>query len=575
MVQYYTLEEAAKILGTSTDELKLLARKGDLRAFQDRGNFRFRSQEIDELARQRGLVNSDPDLQFKSGAKAGDSPPPKKAGEESTAEQPVFDFNLGTDDSDEEVPLGAEPSGDSPSGKKKGSSSKQGRTPRPAKSGSDSDVRLVADGSDLDFRVASDSEVKMVDEPATSKSGARKAKADGGSDSDVKIVPAGSDDDISLGQKPVKSASDSDIRLEPDAAASGGKKKGMHLTDEIDLDAELQKQEAQSKGKKTMTGGKDAPKTSPFELSEMDMKVPGKGRTAAPSSDDFELTPASEQDQSPIDLGSDEEILLKGESKSGKSKPPASKPKAKKEEDSSGDFELPAAGSGKSDSDSEFELSLDEGDAAPASGESSDSEFELTLDDDGGLVPTEDKGEKAGEEKDIFETDFEVPALDEESGSEAMALEESDTDLESSDFDIALGEDDAASDEVSGSQVVALEDEEADDVEATVQRTRRPAAAAAGDDEVVEDFDDLDLEGERAVVEEGEGEERVIVEKAAPWGALPAIVLIPTVIILLLGTFMSWEMMHIMWANHQGQKASGIIAPWLAYDVFGIQKPKE
>src|SRR5207248_2533781 len=85
--------------------------------------------------------------------------------------------------------------------------------------------------------------------------------------------------------------------------------------------------------------------------------------------------------------------------------------------------------------------------------EDSDSEFELTLDDSGGLVPLEAE-QKAKGEGDIFETDFEVPALDEESGSEAVALDESDTDLESSDFDLALEEGDAAGDEESGSQVV-------------------------------------------------------------------------------------------------------------------------
>jgi serine/threonine protein kinase len=46
----------------------------------------------------------------------------------------------------------------------------------------------------------------------------------------------------------------------------------------------------------------------------------------------------------------------------------------------------------------------------------------------------------AQEEKDIFETDFDVPALEDESGSQDVALDESDTDLDSSDFDIALSD---------------------------------------------------------------------------------------------------------------------------------------
>src|SRR5262245_39040739 len=109
------------------------------------------------------------------------------------------------------------------------------------------------------------------------------------------------------------------------------------------------------------------------------------------------------------------------------------------------EFELsPDESSETLSSDSEFELSLE-----PISEKSdSDSEFELTLDDSGGSSPLEEG------ERDIFETDFEVPALEEESGSEAVALDE-DTDLESSDFDLALSDEDMqASDDESTSQVV-------------------------------------------------------------------------------------------------------------------------
>ena len=54
MVQgYYTLEESAQILGISPDELKQRARKGEIRSFQDRGTWRFRIQDIQEMARRR------------------------------------------------------------------------------------------------------------------------------------------------------------------------------------------------------------------------------------------------------------------------------------------------------------------------------------------------------------------------------------------------------------------------------------------------------------------------------------------------------------------------------------------
>src|SRR4029077_6530096 len=92
----------------------------------------------------------------------------------------------------------------------------------------------------------------------------------------------------------------------------------------------------------------------------------------------------------------------------------------------------------------------------------SDSEFELTLDDSSGemsAAPSSKKGKAKGgdAEKDIFETDFDIPALDDESASEAVVLEEGDTDLESSDFDLAL--DESGAEESAASEVVELEED--------------------------------------------------------------------------------------------------------------------
>jgi len=41
---YYTLDEAAIRLAMAPDELKAMARPGEIRAFQDRGTWRFRSR---------------------------------------------------------------------------------------------------------------------------------------------------------------------------------------------------------------------------------------------------------------------------------------------------------------------------------------------------------------------------------------------------------------------------------------------------------------------------------------------------------------------------------------------------
>src|SRR3954453_22601927 len=63
MAQFYTLEEAARVLGMSPEDLKAEAQKRQVRAFLDGGTWRFRVGDVDELARRRG-VGSDAELAF-------------------------------------------------------------------------------------------------------------------------------------------------------------------------------------------------------------------------------------------------------------------------------------------------------------------------------------------------------------------------------------------------------------------------------------------------------------------------------------------------------------------------------
>jgi hypothetical protein len=155
----------------------------------------------------------------------------------------------------------------------------------------------------------------------------------------------------------------------------------------------------------------------------------------------------------------------------------------------------------------------------------------------------------AGEEKDIFETDFDVPALEEESGSEAMALDEADSDLDSSDFDIALSDADMPVEEESGSQVVALEEEEAEAGAKTVQRPARKKETVLLEEEEAEGagIDEL-LTGEPEAEAEVEEEEELappVVAAAAPaeWGPVPIVALLPCVIVLVLVGLMGFEML--------------------------------
>src|SRR5450432_327788 len=86
MVQgYYTLQEAAQFLGMPIDELKQMAQKGQIRSFQDRGTLRFRTQDIQELARKRG-VSSDPELPL---GDAGAPAAPKSSGSSAAKKAPA------------------------------------------------------------------------------------------------------------------------------------------------------------------------------------------------------------------------------------------------------------------------------------------------------------------------------------------------------------------------------------------------------------------------------------------------------------------------------------------------------
>jgi hypothetical protein len=149
----------------------------------------------------------------------------------------------------------------------------------------------------------------------------------------------------------------------------------------------------------------------------------------------------------------------------------------------------------------------------------------------------------------VFETEFEVPAIEEDSGSDAVALEESDTDLESSDFDLDLDEEPV---DDSGSDAVPLEESE-------------------------EDFDDMGPEApeEEAEPEEEEEEEPVGAAAAAPpapWGVIPAIFLIPSVIVLFLVSIMSFELMQGMWGYHKPGKVSTLLIDPIARMLLGDDK---
>src|SRR5262249_6643137 len=90
MVQgYYTLEEAARVLGMIPDKLSQMAQRREIRAFADRGTWRFRTQDVEEMARRLGRGSS-PELQL---GEAGAAKGGEAAGDQGRAkDEDVFGF---------------------------------------------------------------------------------------------------------------------------------------------------------------------------------------------------------------------------------------------------------------------------------------------------------------------------------------------------------------------------------------------------------------------------------------------------------------------------------------------------
>jgi hypothetical protein len=191
MAQFYTLEEAARVLGMSPEDLKQKAQQREVRAFMDGGSWQFRVADIDELARRRGL-GSDPelllpdssqDLADASGSGSGeidlsDLYSGSKSNHGSKTIRLATGGGPGSDD-DQDVQFDdlSLPPGPLTAGS---SSTIIGMNPK--KQPSDSDVRLMPDKP---LKGRADSQVRLrVDEPLTPP----KFEGPQPSDSDVTLV---------------------------------------------------------------------------------------------------------------------------------------------------------------------------------------------------------------------------------------------------------------------------------------------------------------------------------------------------------------------------------------------------
>jgi excisionase family DNA binding protein len=341
--------------------------------------------------------------------------------------------------------------------------------------------------------------------------------------------------------------------------------------------------------------------SSPFELSEADLELPSgfMQGVIAPSQQPAEKK-KPKTSPPPFEL-TEEEVAL-GEPGSGKNKPGASGVNLQKPADSGISLEKEPSGS---HDQIEFELNLDDeasGTGGPPSkpktslqsvsppAVDSSSEFELTLDEGGGLAPIDAEAPAGTDsEKDIFETDFEMPALEDESGFEPVALDSEDTDLESSDFDLALSDDESGSGPIevdnSGSAVVDLDEAEAkaDEGQKTIVRMRKSKLAKESLQETAEaevsadeSFDGLgsgeDTDEVEAESEEEEAPARPLATVAAAptsWGIAPAVLMMFCVGPMFLAAIMSFELLNGMWGYQQPAKPTGPLVQFFM-DQMGL-----
>ncbi|MFO0952178.1 MAG: helix-turn-helix domain-containing protein [Isosphaeraceae bacterium] len=422
MAQFYTLEEAARVLGMSPEELKAKAQHREVRAFLDGGSWRFRVADVDELARRRGL-GSDAELQL------------------SELEIPTGEDK---DDLDlSEFALGA---------------ARDAGAPTMEVSRPDSGSNPVASGTGSDHDILLD-DLTLPPNPVTGSSSVIIGMDSSGklpSDSDVRLVPdnpRASDSDVRLASPhDFKAPSDSDVTLIADD------------TSQHDLLA------ASGSG-----SGSGDTAVRPSPLLGSSAEVPAQ----SDSDSDFELTPSSVIDALQPDSGSDFELSALEGSDEFEATPLR---KASDSDVTAADPGLAGINLSRP-SDSGINLmtaaglNFNEGESielAPLSGD----DIKTVAAPKKPATPKSDSGAKASPakapaakkaEKDIFDdTDFEVDALASDGDDDkTMQLEAaSDFELEESDTGsevFAIDEEDVDQNAATAIGSVPVEDDEDDD----------------------------------------------------------------------------------------------------------------
>ncbi|MFM7926312.1 MAG: helix-turn-helix domain-containing protein, partial [Pirellula sp.] len=71
MANYVSLEEAAKILGVSTDDLVVMRSKGEIFGYRDGASWKFKQEEIDRVLDERGEIGGEEEISLGSDVSLG------------------------------------------------------------------------------------------------------------------------------------------------------------------------------------------------------------------------------------------------------------------------------------------------------------------------------------------------------------------------------------------------------------------------------------------------------------------------------------------------------------------------
>ena len=153
--KYISIDQAATRLNKSVDELNRMRERGELRGFADRGTWKFRVDDIEEIARQL-QVDSDPDFEIMFGEESDSEVPTEQDAVVMMDEDSDSDVKLVSDSSTDDqnlspIDLTVDDDSDSDVSLVSGVHVPDLSTDSPVvmMEDSDSDVRLVSDSSNV------------------------------------------------------------------------------------------------------------------------------------------------------------------------------------------------------------------------------------------------------------------------------------------------------------------------------------------------------------------------------------------------------------------------------------------